>query len=178
MRSMRIASGQLNTFLRCEPESAVPPMPSPTLPPLVMLWFAGADLEHRTGDSGMWAERQFSESLARGAILSHQAKVIIVLETGVAIESHGGQRGILPLCSPLVGLAVTRGARPWACLNRSTRRSKASSSATMRFISAATYAGQFVRIAQPFTPGRFSKRTRHWRRVPVTGSARKVIDSR
>jgi len=42
------------------------------------------------------------------AILNHQAKVIVVLEAGAALESHGGQRDILHLCSPLVSLAVTR----------------------------------------------------------------------
>src|SRR5258706_6772788 len=88
-------------------------------------------------------------SSARGAwaVFYHQAKVIVVLEAVAAFESKGCQRGVIHhLLCPLVGLAVARGC-PRACLNRSTRRSKASSSAAMRFISAATYAGQFVRMA-------------------------------
>src|ERR1700732_2875883 len=43
------------------------------------------------------------------AVFCHQAKVVVVLEAGAALESYGGQRGILHLCSPLVGLAVARG---------------------------------------------------------------------
>jgi hypothetical protein len=36
---------------------------------------------------------------------------------------------------------------------------------------------RFVAASQSLAGG-FSKRTRRWRRVPVTGSAHKVIDSR
>ena len=43
------------------------------------------------------------------AILSHQAKIIVVLKAGAALESHGGKRGIFHLCSPLVDFAATRG---------------------------------------------------------------------
>jgi hypothetical protein len=80
------------------------------------------------------------------AVFYHLAKVIVVLEPVAAFESKSCQRDVIHLLCPLVGLAVARGC-PSVGLLESTRRSKAFSSATMRFISAATYAGQSVRTA-------------------------------
>lgn len=89
-------------------------------------------------------------SSARGAraVFYHQAKVIVVLEAVAAFESKGCQRGVIHhLLCPLVGLAVARGCPAAGLLEQVYQTFKASSSAAMRFISAATYAGQFVRMA-------------------------------
>ena len=81
--------------------------------PLVLLGISGqlcagpsAQTPGRVLGGGAWA------------ILNHQAKVIVVLEAGAAIESHGGQGGIVHLCCPVVGLAVTRGCPAMALLEK------------------------------------------------------------
>ena len=75
------------------------------------------------------------EQQEHGVIAFEPSFYLTILE---AVRDHFAVRGVSQSLA---------GVRPLACLNRSTRRSKASSSATMRFFSAATYASQFVRIA-------------------------------